>query len=153
MSLDLFHGDEFRSIMRDHIYNVLAFLLKSGQEFAVAAELEHVGFDPELPRNLQKSFGDVALFVLSGYTFESTHTDEGYLYFEAGFGEENIGAHVSIPFLAIKQIFIGEYPILINISSPVPFSAPSDDANRSMEALLSNPENQKLIKSSKKHSK
>ncbi len=150
MILDLFHGDEFRSIMRDHIYNVLAFLLENGQEFAVAAEVGYADFDPKLPGHLQNSFGDVALFVLSGYTFESAYIDEEQLFFEAGFGEENIGAKVSIPFLAIRQIFVDEYPILINISSPVPFVEHSISKSRSMEALLSNPENRKLIKSIKK---
>ncbi len=150
MALDLFHGEEFRSVMRDHIYNVLAFLLENGQEFAIAAELEHMSMSPELPRKIYKGFGEVALFVLGGYTYESAYMDDGYLHFEAGFGEENIGAQVSVPLLAIKQVFIGEYPILINISSQTPFVSVSESKDRSMEALLSNPENQKLIKTAKK---
>jgi hypothetical protein len=152
LTLDLFHSDAYRALMREHIYNVLVFLLEGGQEFAVAAEVEHVSMEPELPRNITKSFGEVALFVISGYTFESAYVDEERLYFEAGFGEENIGTIASVPLLAVRQIFVGEYPILINITSPVPFEQPSDKKNRSMEALLNNPENQKLIKTAKKHS-
>ena len=150
MALSLFQTDPFRALMRDHLYNTLAFLLEEGQEFAVAAEMEYLDFDPELPREIRRGFGEVALFVLAGYTFESAHFDQDYLYFEAGFGEENIGAFVSIPLLAIRQIFVGEYPIAVNITAPAPFVDNRAKADHSMEALLRNPENQKLIKSIKK---
>jgi len=150
MPLSLLQTDTFRSLMRDHLFNTIAYLLESGQEFAVAAEVEYLESDPELPRHITRGFGEVALFVLHGYTFETATLDEGHLYFEAGFGEENIGAHVILPLLSIKQIFIGEYPVAINIVSPSPYAESPVAANRSMEALLSNPENQKLLKESKK---
>jgi hypothetical protein len=150
VTLDLFHSDDYRSLMRDHIYNVLAFLLENNSDFAVAAEVEHMEFAPELPRELRKGFSEVALFVISGYTLESAYIDGDCLHFEAGFGEENIGADTKTPFLAIKQIFIGEYPILINITYPTPFVSASQTPKHSMEALLNNPENQKLIKTVKK---
>jgi len=146
MSLTLFQSDTFRSLMRDHLYNTLAFLLEEGQEFAVAAEVEYLESDPPLPRHITKMFGETALFVLAGYTFESATIDEASLYFEAGFGEENIGAHITLPLLAIKQIFVGEYPLTLNIASPAPFRTPQEASNRSMEALLRNPENQKLLR-------
>ena len=147
MALSLFQSDAYRSLMQDHLYNTLAFLLEEGQEFAVAVDTDHLTITPELPREIQKGFGETALFVLAGYTYESAYIDDASLYFEAGFGQENIGAHVQLPLLAIRQIFIGEYPIVINVTSPRPF--PEDvapDPDRSMEALLRNPENQKLLK-------
>jgi len=151
MALELFQTEAYHSLMRDHLYNVLAFLLENDQEFAVAAEVEHMTITPELPRPILKSFGQTALFVLAGYTFESAYIDEEALYFEAGFGEENIGAHVTIPFLAIKQVFVGEYPITINIAFPRPFVPTSTEvSNHSMDALLRNPENRKLLKNNKK---
>ena len=150
MPLSLLQTDAFRAHMRDHLFNTIAYLLESGQEFAVAAEVEYLESDPELPRHITKGFGDVALFVLQGYTFETASLDEEHLYFEAGFGEENLGAHVILPLLSIKQIFIGEYPVAINIVSPAPYAEGPVAANRSMEALLSNPENQKLLRGNKK---
>ena len=152
MALELFQSDTYRSLMRDHLYNVTAFLLENGQEFAIAAEVDAMGFEPELPRTITRQFGEVALFVLAGFTFESAWMDEEALYFEAGFGEENIGAHVTLPLLAIRQIFVGEYPITINITSPAPVHAEENsDTQHSMEALLSNPENQKLLNTIKKY--
>lgn len=147
MALSLFQSDAYRSLMQDHLYNTLAFLLEEGQEFAVALNVEHLKITPDLPGDIQKSFGQTALFVLAGYTFESAYIDDDTLYFEAGFGEENIGAHIQVPLLAIQQIFIGEYPITINVSSPRPFQdTTTPNSDRSMEALLRNPENQKLLK-------
>jgi hypothetical protein len=151
VALELFQTDAYRALIRDHLYNTLAFLLEEDQEFAVAAEVEHMTITPELPRPILKSFGETALFVVAGYTYESAWIDDEYLYFEAGFGEENIGAQVTIPLLAIKQVFVGEYPITINITSPSPFVQPSSTSpDHSMDALLRNPENQKLLKSAKK---
>ncbi len=152
MALELFQSDAYRALMRDHLYNTLAFLLEEDQEFAVAAEVEHMTITPELPRPILKSFGQTALFVVAGYTFESAWVDENTLSFEAGFGEENIGAEVTVPLLAIKQVFVGEYPITINIAYPAPFrSEPSQTPQHSMEALLNNPENKKLLDSIKKY--
>jgi len=150
MALSLLQTDTFRSIMRDHLFKTIVYLLETGQEFAVAAEVEHLVSDPELPRHITRGFGEVALFVLQGYTFETATLDDDHLYFEAGFGEENIGAHVTLPLLSIKQVFVGEYPIAINITSPTPWkSSEPQSSDRSMEALLRNPENQKLVKNIK----
>ena len=80
--------------------------------------------------------------MLANYSFESATLNKEFLEFEAGFGSENFGAVVQIPLLAIKQIFVGEYPILINIAS-IPEEAEEID---SMSALLNNPENAKLLK-------
>jgi hypothetical protein len=151
MALDLFQTDAYRALIHDHVYNTLAFLLENGQEFAIAAEVAYMQMTPELPKDIVKHFGETALFVLAGYTFESAYIDENNLYFEAGFGGENIGAHVRVPFLSIKQIFVDEYPVTINIASP---SSHQEEAfvspEHSMNALLRNPENQKLINSAKK---
>jgi hypothetical protein len=151
VALELFQTDTYRSLIRDHLYNTLVFLLEEGQEFSVAAEVEHIQIDPPLPRSIVKGFGETALFVLAGYTFESAWVDESHLVFEAGFGEDNIGAHVSIPLLALKQIFVDEYPVVINIVSPSPFvTEEKTSPDHSMDALLRNPENQKLLKGIKK---
>ena len=157
MSLELFHSDIFRSLMRAHLYNVIAFFLEHDREFAVAAEVSYLRFDPPLPAKISRTFADVSLFALAGYTYESAWLDEEMLYFEAGFGEEDFATLVTIPLLAIRQIFYDQFPIAINISSPVPFRTQSEAPNlslqttqHSMDALLRNPENKKLLKSIKK---
>ena len=149
MPANPFDSDRYRQIQREHLLNTISFLLDEGVEFAVAAELKYVDFDPELPAEIREQLRDVSLFVISGYTFESSSVDEEALRFEAGFGEANLGAWVTIPLLAIRQIYVGDYPIALNIAEPAP-SRPAPDAEHSMEALLKNPENLKLLKKKRK---
>ena len=148
-SNDPFHSETFRRIQEEYLYELIAFLLESGVEFAVAAEVEHIDFDPPLPDSIHERFAPVSLFVLTGYTYETVQLGERTLSFEAGFGEENIGSLLTLPLLAIKQVIVGEYPIAINIAEPGP-DVESPDASRSMEALLNNPENLKLLRKKKK---
>ncbi len=150
MSLELFHTNEYKHIIQTHICNTLAFLLQNGKAFSIAAELRHCSFTPELPGKIMDGFDEVVLFVMAGYTFESAHLDEDFFYFEAGFGSEGFGSRVSVPLLAVKQVFVDEYPIAINISEPVRKQAAQSTNDHSMEALLKNPENQKLLKKQKK---
>jgi len=153
MTINLFQTLEYRGLIQKHISETIGYLFSKDQEFAIACEIKHITFTPELPSSIKDSFGEVVLFVLSDFTFESAKLEENYFTFEAGFGSENFGSNVSVPLLAIKQIFVGENPIVINLANPI-----MDDKNKkegsaskksSMEALLNNPENKKLLKNKK----
>ena len=129
-----------------HIKNTIEILLEKNVHFSLLAKVKNIDFEPELPDEIMDSFNSVALFVLAGYTFESCGVDSWGVSFEAGFGHENYGSLVGIPVSSILQVLVDDTPILIN------FTANSNDElnesksiKRSMEALLSNPENKKLI--------
>lgn len=142
MSLEKLQKSQFQNIMHEHILNIIEFLFEEEQEFGVACEIEFVKFEPQLPNEIIKSLPTITLFMLANYSFESASVDEDFLQFEAGFGVENFGSFVQIPILAIKQIFVDEYPILINIALPREDREEVD----SMSALLNNPENAKLLR-------
>ena len=146
MNLELFHTDEYKSLIKDHLFNTVAFLLDSDIEFAIAVEMRHVSFEPILPSYISSGFNAVSIFVMAGHTLDSAYLEEDDLFFEAGFGEEGIGSTLRVPLLSIKQILVDDYPIAINISEPKRKAA-KPKQNNSMEALLSNPENKKLLKS------
>jgi len=148
MVLDNLQKLEFKNIMQEHIYKVVEFLLNESQEFGVACEIEYVEFNPPLPDDIQKTLPTITLFMLANYTFESATLADDSLRFEAGFGRENVvGAVVTIPLLAIKQIFVEEYPILVNVAEPIKDEDfDSDELVDSMSILLNNPENAKLLK-------
>ncbi len=150
MSLEPFHTDEYKLLIKAHLHQTIAFLLKHGIEFSIAVEIRHTSFSPELPHEITEAFDPVVLFVMAGYTFGSAYIDEDTFHFEAGFGAEGFGSHVTLPLLAIKQIFVDEYPIAINISEPIREKATQTTSNHSMEALLNNPENKKLLKKKRK---
>ena len=153
MNINLLQTPEYRTLIQSHIFETINYLLSKDQEFALACEMKYVTFTPELPADIKDSFDDTVLFILSGYTFESAQLNDEYFSFEAGFGSENFGSTVSLPLLAIKQLFVGDNPIVINLADPVIESEKKKEESASkkssMEALLKNPENKKLLKNKK----
>ncbi len=147
MTSKLYQTPEYRSLMKEHIEKTVEYLFVNEQEFAIACELKYVKFEPELPSSIKDTFSDTILFVLSGYSFESSKLEGEYFIFEAGFGNENFGASVFVPLLAIRQLLVGDYPIVMNLSHPVAKKVTS--TKNSMEALLNNPENKKLLNKKK----
>jgi hypothetical protein len=147
MTINLFQTPEYKTLMQDHIEKTISYLFSKNQEFALACEIKYVSFTPELPADIKDTFKETVLFVLSGYTYESAKLEEGYFYFEAGFGNNNFGSTVTVPILAIKQLFVGDHPIVLNLAEPISNKKVSN--KNSMEALLNNPENKKLLKKKK----
>ncbi|MFT7823569.1 MAG: hypothetical protein ABXS92_02285 [Sulfurimonas sp.] len=144
MTINLFQTSEYRNIMEEHLIQTIHYLFEQNQEFAIACQVNHLSFSPELPEAIKETFKDTVLFVLSGYTYQSAKIEEKTFMFEAGFGNENFGSLVSVPLLAIKQLFVGETPVIINLAD-LPFQ-PDNAQKDSMEALLSNPKNKMLLK-------
>jgi hypothetical protein len=149
MPLENLQKKPFQKIMQVHISDTIGFLFDENQEFGVACDISHVSFEPMLPREIYETLPPVTLFMLANYSLESASIDESSLQFEAGFGSENFGSLVYIPLLAIKQLFVGEYPILINITSPFEEEDETEESVDSMSVLLNNPENAKLLKKRK----
>ena len=147
MTINLFQTPQYRSLMTDHIENTIDYLFAKNQEFAIVCEIPYVSFTPELPTSIKDTFEDAVMFILSGYTFETAKLEEGCFYFEAGFGDDNFGSTVAVPLLAIKQLLVGENPIVFNLAHPEEKKETSSKS--SMEALLNNPENKKLLKKKK----
>lgn len=150
MTINLFQTPEYKTLMEEHIEKTIGYLFNKDQEFSLACEIKYVNFNPELPSDIKDTFRETVLFVLSGYTYETAKLEEGYFYFEAGFGDENFGSTVAVPLLAIKQLFVGDHPIVLNLAEPVSKEKVSEVSKKSsMEALLNNPENKKLLKKKK----
>jgi len=149
MTINLFQTPEYKKLMQNHIFQTIEYLFQKNQEFAVACEIKHITFNPELPQSILDTFEETVLFILSGYTFESASIDKDYFSFEAGFGEENFGSTVTVPLLCIKQVFVGEHPIVFNLVKYEGEKKESTSNKSSMEALLNNPENKKLLKKKK----
>jgi len=150
MTMNLFQTSRYRALMEEHLTQTILYLFDQNQEFAIACETRYVTFNPALPASILEDFKETVLFILKGYTFESAKIDGEDFIFEAGFGEENFGATVFVPLLAIKQLFVGEHPIIINMAEPAAtLQHSTEQVQSSMEALLNNPENKKLLKRKK----
>jgi len=146
MSLENLETSKYKALMKEHILATIEYMFDANQEFGIACEIEAVNFTPDLPEDLKSSLPEVTLFMLANYSFESASVDMHAISFEAGFGSENFGALVTIPLLAIKQLFVAEYPVLINVVSANEVEEEKNEPIDSMSALLNNPENAKLLK-------
>jgi len=151
MSINNLETEAFKELMQEHILKTIEYMFNANQEFGIACEVLDVHFTPELPSEISSSLPEITLFMLANYSFESATLDEDFLSFEAGFGSENFGSLVQIPLLAIKQLFVGEYPILLNVVSGKEEVVQEETTEEvdSMSALLNNPENAKLLKKSR----
>lgn len=154
MLYDVLKDRNYANLMQKHILEILSHLFESEQNFGILCKIETLSFEPELPAEITSEFRPMTLFFLAGYTFESARMEKDRLIFEAGFGSDNLGSIVTVPLLGIMQIIIDETPIFVNLASPVETdntkaknNEPAKSGERSsMEALLSNPENQKFLK-------
>lgn len=147
MTINLFQTPEYKTLMAEHIYKTIDYLFSKDQELAVACEVKHLTFEPELPVHIKEGFEETVLFILRGYTLESSTLEEEYFTFEAGFGEENFGSTITVPLLAIQQLFVGDNPILLNFAKHTSLTKPTE--KNSMESLLRNPENKKFLSKKK----
>ncbi len=137
---------DFNEMMILHIKEVIDLLLTKGTYFSILTNISEIKFDPILPYEISSGFKPITLFVVAEYTFETCNFDDDNLYFEAGFGHQNVGSFVTIPLHAIVQIIIEDTPILINLSVPGEHIPKKADIAKSTNIFLSNPENQDLVK-------
>ncbi len=144
--LRIVQDSEFINLMRYHIKEVIELLLEKEEYFSILTNITNINFDPKLPPHIEESFKPITLFVVAEYTFESCSIDDENLYFEAGFGSENIGSFVTIPLGSIVQIIIDETPILINMSMEQKKTDKSKGVEKSTNIFLSNPKNKKILK-------
>lgn len=145
----LIENQEFNGLMKRHASELMEMLLKRGVNFSILTNIADVSFSPPLPESITKSFKPITMFFLAGYTFESTEIYNGVISFEAGFGSDNFGSIVSLPLESVLQVIVEEIPVFINLSTPAKKEEvkPKEiGIKRSMDALMSNPQNQKLIK-------
>lgn len=150
MSIETLQNTQYRELMQTHILSTIEHMFNNNQEFGIACETDKVNFQPDLPTELKESLPEVTIFMLANYSFETASVDAHYISFEAGFGPDNFGALVHIPLLAIKQLFVEEYPILINVATLIKEEEIVEEEKTetidSMAALLNNPENAKLLR-------
>jgi len=144
MTINLLQTPEYKALIKKHIEETIVYFFKQDQEFAIACDMQHVSFSPALPQSITETFKETVLFLVMNYSFESAKIEDNYFSFEAGFGSENFGATVTMPLLAIKQVFLGDHPVVFNLAHP---EIPKKKiVKNSMETLLNNPENKKLLK-------
>ena len=144
---ELFQSAEYKELSKKNIYSTIELLLKKGIEFSIISYTKATNFNPPIPKEIIE-FDEIAMFIIADYSFESSSLDKDTFSFEAGFGVENYGSVLTMPLEAIVQIAIGEELLLINHYEPKEENIVQESS--SMDILLNNPENLKLINRKKK---
>ena len=137
---------DFSELMIFHIRDIVELLIQKGVFFSILTNIEDITFDPPLPTEISDNFKPITLFVIAEYTFESCSFDDESLYFEAGFGQQNVGSYVSVPLNSIVQIIIEDTPIFINLSLKQETKVKDDNIKASTNIFQLNPENKDFFK-------
>ncbi|RXJ98520.1 hypothetical protein CRU98_09105 [Arcobacter sp. CECT 8986] len=142
---DIIHQDSYKDLVSDQIEEVINYLLQNNKEFAITANLDALKFTPELPASIKSQLAKFSLYVLANYTFSTIKLENGFLSFEAGFGNENFGSTVTVPLYSIFQIIIDDSILYLNpIATVDKFN--KDPKAKSLNIFKNNPKNQDLIK-------
>ncbi|MDE7175839.1 MAG: hypothetical protein K2N75_07360 [Helicobacter sp.] len=154
----LLKDKKIKELLRKHCYEVLEYLIHKKVNFSIVCNVCRVKFEPELPDSIRGSFSDLTVFILAGYTFESLELDSKNLYFEAGFGEENLGSFVTTPLDSIVQILLpndedlrADFCVFVNLFATFAEleqtkNGEEEGIHSSMKALLANPKNKRFKK-------
>lgn len=142
---NIIENEEYKNLVSSQVKATIEFLLDQNQEFAVTANIGAIKFDPELPEATMNQLAKFSLFILSNYTYTTIKLDDNNIYFEAGFGSENFGSTVKIPFHAIFQIVVDESILFVNSVATVDkFNKATKE--KSLNVFKNNPNNKNLIK-------
>lgn len=143
MIKDIIENSEFKALSTECVKKHLKFILEKNIEFSVFANIKKIEFSPDLPENIKENFGKFTIFTLANYTLSTAKIDDVFLYFEAGFGEENFGCVVKIPLFSIFQIVVDESILYINLSATVE-KFHEDLKSNSKNVFLKNAKNSKF---------
>lgn len=144
---DIIEDVEYKELVASQIKTTIEFLLEKNEEFAITVNVKAADFNPELPESIQEKLAKFSLFVLSNYTYSTIRLTNDTLSFEAGFGNENFGSVVTVPYHSIFQIVVDESILFVNsVATVEKFNIKKSDENRSLNAFKKNPHNKKFIK-------
>ena len=143
MTQNITENVEFQELIQNHCKEQINFFISKGIDFSVVANISNITFNPELPNSLKDNLSKFSLFTLAGYTFQSAYIKEESLFFEAGFGKDNFGSLVQIPFSSIFQIIKNDNIVFINISATLE-NIDKNPKNKSMNVFKKNPNNSRF---------
>ena len=147
MITKVLQNNEYRKLQEEQVKDQLMTLVGLVDTFSITANINATSFNPDLSDDIKNNFSQYTLFSFTNYTFESIVLHDDHISFEAGFGEENIGSVVTIPYIAIFQIIIDESILFINPSATMVIKKEKelDQQQRSLNTFKMNAKNKNLI--------
>jgi len=134
----------YKELVASQIKDTMSYLVQENEEFAITANIGAVTFTPELPSATKDQLAKFSLFILKNYTYSTIKIDETHISFEAGFGSENFGSTVKIPFHAIFQIVVDESILFVNSVATIDKFNEVVTKEKSMNVFKNNPNNKRF---------
>jgi hypothetical protein len=91
---EMINDYKYKGLIEKQIEDLLEYMFLTNTTFNIVCNIQAVAFEQELPKSISNNFKPLTLFAISGYTFESAHIKNKFLYFEAGFGPANFASIV-----------------------------------------------------------
>ncbi|NVJ53880.1 MAG: hypothetical protein HWD90_09285 [Campylobacteraceae bacterium] len=135
---------EYKELVSEQVKDTMIYLVNKGQEFAITANVDAVEFNPELPTSTKEQLAKFSLFILKNYTYSTIKIDENHISFEAGFGSENFGSTVKIPFHAVFQIVVDESILFVNSVATIDKYNENVIKEKSLNVFKNNPNNKRF---------
>lgn len=144
---NIIEDSNYKNLISLQIRQTIEFLLGKEQEFAITINVKGAQFNPELPQSIHDKLAKFSLFVLSNYTYSTLTLHSDTVSFEAGFGSENFGSVVTLPYHSIFQIVVDESILFVNsVATVEKFNDIKASQNKSVNVFKNNPNNKKFIK-------
>lgn len=133
---------KMQNVLQKHAKEMISTLYEEGLHFSIVCDTSFIRFTPALSLQMKERLGKVAVFILSGYSFQSLQIEENHFVFEAGLvmqNGEDIGTILEIPYHSVMQIVIqdeSETQSIMVYCNPFEFT-PNQEVEDSMLAILS----------------
>lgn len=146
MIKNIIEDSQFQELFKKQCKELIEFIVSKDIEFDIVVNIKDISFQPDLPSSIKDRLNKFSLFSLAGYTFKTLHIKENNLYFEAGFGKDNFGSLVEIPFGSIFQIVKDDNIIYLNLSATLDNKNPKENSSKdkSMNIFKNNPNNKRF---------
>lgn len=144
---NIIEDSNYKNLVSMQIRQTIEYLLDKNEEFAITVNINGAEFNPELPDAIHKKLAKFSLFVLSNYTYSTLMINKETLSFEAGFGSENFGSVVTVPYHCIFQIVVDESILFVNsVATVEKYNENVAHSTKSINVFKNNPNNKKFIK-------
>lgn len=133
---------KMQNLLQRHAKEIITTLFQEDLHFSVVCDTSFIRFTPALGAEMRERLGKVAVFILSGYSFQSLEIGESHFEFEAGLvmqNGEDLGTILEIPYHSVMQIVIqddNEAQSIMVYCNPFEFTQ-SQEVEDSMMAILS----------------
>lgn len=100
---------KLQTTLQRHAKEVIATLIEEDMHFSIVCDTTFIKFTPPLSAEMRERLGKVAVFILSGYSFQSLELGENHFEFEAGLvmkNGEDLGTILEIPYHSVMQIVL-----------------------------------------------